>query len=76
MMVKSYDMTYDFNTNICKYRLAIKWCAQDTSNADNVGIWSLYIIRAEDDITPNHAYWGDCLWTNGINIGKVYDGEW
>lgn len=74
---KYYDITYDFTTTVEKYRMAIKWYVKDTSDSKNLGIWSLYIIKYEDDPSKDeHAYWGDGLWTDGIHIGTVYEGEW
>lgn len=68
---KSYDCTYDFETTQDKYRLAMEIVTVDTTDADNIGIRSLYIIRFEDDTRPNFAYWGDGEHTPGINIGKT-----
>ena len=68
---KSYDRTYDFETTQDKYRLAMEIITVDTTDADNIGIRSLYIIRFEDDTRPNFAYWGDGEHTPGINIGKT-----
>ena len=68
---KSYDCTYDFETTQDKYRLAMEIITVDTTDADNIGIRSLYIIRFEDDTRPNFAYWGDGEHTPGINIGKT-----
>ena len=68
---KSYDCTYDFETSKDKYRLAMEIITVDTTDADNIGIRSLYIIRFEDDTDQNCAYWGDGEHTPGINIGKT-----
>ena len=68
---KSYDCTYDFETSKDKYRLAMEIITVDTTDADNIGIRSLYIIRFEDDTDPNCAYRGDGAYTTGINIGKT-----
>ena len=68
---KSYDCTYDFETSKDKYRLAMEIVTVDTTDADNIGIRSLYIIRFEDDTDQNCAYWGDGEHTPGINIGKT-----
>ena len=68
---KSYDCTYDFETTQDKYRLAMEIITVDTTDADNIGIRSLYIIRFEDDTDQNCAYWGDGEHTPGINIGKT-----
>ena len=61
--------TYDIDTGEQIYRLAIRTVVIDTLSPDNVGIWSLYIIKMEDDPTPNYAYRGDGKDTPGINIG-------
>lgn len=75
--IKYYEITYDFTTTVETYRMAVKWYVKDTKHSENLGIWSLYFIKYEDDITKDeHAYWGDGLWTDGINIGTVYEGEW
>ena len=66
-----YDATYDFETAQDKYRLWMEIITVDTTDADNVGIRSLYIIRFEDDTDQNCAYWGDGEHTPGINIGKT-----
>ena len=68
---KSYDCTYDFETSKDKYRLAMEIITVDTTDADNIGIRSLYIIRFEDDTDQNCAYRGDGAYTPGINIGKT-----
>ena len=68
---KSYDCTYDFETTQDKYRLAMEIITVDTTDADNIGIRSLYIIRFEDDTDQNCAYRGDGEHTPGINIGKT-----
>ena len=50
------------------YRIAIQSFTVDTANPNNVGIWSLYIIKAEDDEDPYSAYRGDGKYTPGIHI--------
>ena len=47
------------------------WANEDTADADNVGIRSLYIIRLADDTDPQFAYRGDEKYTPGININKT-----
>ena len=66
-----YDATYDFETAQDKYRLWMEIITVDTTDADNVGIRSLYIIRFEDDTRTDFAYRGDGEHTPGINIGKT-----
>ena len=62
----------DVTTSVETYRIAFYYCTEYTTDKDSVGIWSMYIIKKKDDITPEYAYGGDGLWTPGINIGKVY----
>lgn len=64
---KSIQSTFDVETKEGNYRFAIKTFIKDTADSDNVGIHSLYIIKAENsDI--QFAYWGDGKWTPGIVI--------
>ena len=68
---KKYEIysTYDVKTSETTYRIAIYEITEDTVTPENIGIYSLYIIKMEDDIDPQYAYWGDDKWTEGINIG-------
>ena len=63
--------TYDVETTRDKYRFAMEFMLQDTADADNVGIRSLYVIRLADDPEPQRAYRGDGEDTPGINIYKA-----
>ena len=63
--------TYDVETTQDKYRFAMEFMLQDTADADNVGIRSLYVIRLADDPEPQRAYRGDGEDTPGINIYKA-----
>ena len=63
------ESTYDIKTTKCDYRLAISYVTKDTENNDNIGLHSLYIIKLEDDLNPDLAYWGDNKFTPGIQIG-------
>ena len=38
--------------------------------AKNIGIWSFYIIKLQDDTDPQFAYRGDDKFTPGINFNK------
>ena len=67
----SKQYSYDVVTTEGKYRLAIKEYTMDTANPDNVGIYSLYIINAEDDPYTEYAYGGDAQWTIGIHFNVV-----
>lgn len=64
---KSIQSTYMVKTDEQIYRIAIKEFVQDTSDIDNVGIYSLYIIK-EENSDPEFAYWGDGKWSPGIII--------
>lgn len=44
--------TYDVETTQDQYRFAMEFMLQDTADADNVGIRSLYVIRLADDPNP------------------------
>ena len=67
------ESTYDFKLGDKSYRLAFIYCDKDTSNSDNEGIISMYIIKAEDDTDLSFAYRGDIIPKNGINIGIKND---
>ncbi len=70
---KWYNMSYDVTTSVEIYRMAFIWCVKDTSDDNNEGIESYYILKASDDPNyPQYSYGGDGAWTPGINIGKVY----
>ena len=71
--VTSYDMTYDVETTEEKYRFAIYYVVLDTADVKNVGIQSLYIIKAQDDTNLQFPYWGDGKNTPGINIDVKND---
>lgn len=66
------NMSYDVFTNKNTYRIAIIWHILDTADKGNVGIWSLYVIKFEDDIYPTYSYGGDGNWTPGLHIGKTF----
>ena len=69
---KEIYTTYDFTTTEGDYRLAFLFCSIDSECPENVGLQSVFIIRAEDSDTTR-AYWGDDDWTPGITIeyGKI-----
>lgn len=64
---KEIFASYDVTTTKGVYRISILFCTVDTQTPGNVGILSLYIIRAENSDT-DHAYWGDDSRSPGINI--------
>ena len=71
-VIKYYDMSFDVTTTEDKYRFSIIWCVKCTFDKDNVGIWSLNIIRFDDDADPKASYRGDGSQTPGINIGRIH----
>ena len=54
-------------TNTNTYCMAIKECAEDTVNAQNVGIISIYIINAVV-WNSDYVYYGGGEWKQGIHI--------
>ncbi|MDR0425532.1 MAG: DUF5104 domain-containing protein [Clostridiales bacterium] len=66
---KYFQMSNVISTSNKTFRIAVYICEIDTANSENVGIWSLYIINKEHDIKTDYFYWGDNLWTPGINVG-------
>ena len=73
-VITYYDMPFLVKTSSTQYAFAIRWCVEDTTDAGNVGIWSLYITEYHDNFHDN-PYWGDGLWTNGINIVRESNAE-
>lgn len=51
------------------YRFAIKICYEDESDEMNRGLISLYILKADENTDLKIPYYGDGLFTPGINIG-------
>lgn len=66
---KYISFSYDVKTNKTVFRFHIDYCSIDSLDDNNVGIYSLYIIKMEDDTDPEFAYGGDRKKTPGINIG-------
>lgn len=60
--------TYDIVTDKGNYRATMKMISVDTNDSDNIGVWSIYIIKAEHDDDLSRAYWGDKKNTPGINL--------
>lgn len=56
----------DIETDIGEYRMAIKCIPYDDWDADNVGIWSISIIKRELDTDLSHPYRGDRKFRTGI----------
>ena len=61
--------SYDVTTSEETYRIMIYLITRDDACPENIGIYSLYIIRMEDDTNPEYAYWGDGKDAPGIHIG-------
>lgn len=68
---KYLSTSTDVTTTDNVYRIAMNWYVEDSDDENNLGIWSLYIIKYEDDVNTS-KYRGDGLWTPGVNIGKVF----
>ncbi len=64
---KEFYSTYDVETSKQKYRFAVLDFTIDTANPGNVGIYSFYIVLA-DNTDEQVAYRGDGKYTPGINI--------
>ena len=59
--------TYDFTTRDGNYRMAFLFCSIASENPDNIGLHSVFIIRAENS-DRNRAYWGGDEWIPGVTI--------
>lgn len=70
---KGPDTSVDYFANRTYYGICFEWTIRDDEDEGNVGLWSLYIIQKESISRKDPAYWGDGLWTRGINIGKTAD---
>lgn len=67
--IKRSESAYLFTTSDKhKYQIAIYEYTIDTVNPNNVGIYSLCIIRAEDNENSEFVFWGSGK--AGINIGN------
>lgn len=71
---KYISASYEVKTTDDDYRLALKLCAIDTKYKENIGIWSLYVIKESKITYPEYAYWGDGKDKPGINIEVLWDG--
>lgn len=61
------EATYELQTTEEAYRVAMAFCVTDTTDENNVGITSIYIIK-EENADPEFAYWGGWVWEPGIII--------
>ncbi len=64
---KMIQSSVDFQTWDQDLRLAMLICTQNTKAPENVGLQSLYLIRAEDS-DLEIAYWGGWEWLPGIHV--------
>lgn len=64
---KEIESTYIFTTSEQEYQIAVYEYTIDTANPDNVGVYSLCIIRTKDNQDSEFVYWG--TGKAGINIG-------
>ena len=62
-----YSVTVE--TTVGKYHIAILECVADDFDEENIGVTSIYIIKAEN-WQKDVVYRGDGNWTPGINIEK------
>lgn len=69
---KLLDMWYDVETTSTTYRFAIHWYMDFNEDSKNIGIWSLYILKMEDDDFPTIGYSGDRLFTTGIHVATPH----
>lgn len=67
-----YTFTYAVTTNEGVYYMDFEWCTREDFDADNIGIWTFYIIDAKDYMDNYYFYFGDMLNTYGLNIGKQF----
>ena len=61
----SYDVTTDKQT----YRICFEYITEHVYEPNKIGVNSFYIIKFNDDCSPECTYWGDGKDTPGINIG-------
>ena len=68
-MRKEIQHSVTIETTLGRYYIAILECVIDDFDEENVGVTSIYIIKAEN-WQNDHVYRGDGNWTPGINIEK------
>lgn len=61
------NASYDLTTTGGEYRIAFQFCSIDTTDPGEVGIHSMYMIKAEAS-NMEFAYWGGYKWLPGIVI--------
>ena len=63
---KELHAPFEVATDANEYRMMVKCIARDDWEADNIGIWSIYIIERAKDTKPEYTYWGDGKYQTGI----------
>lgn len=75
---KWYIISADIVTTTETYFLCSYWCELDTSDNNNVGIWSIFIFNYKDNPDKEFTFypgsWGDKV-MDGIHFVKYVDGE-
>lgn len=67
--------SYSVTTDKSDYYFYLKIVTRDTVNADNIGIYSLYVIKQSKYDNKDAFYSGDGFETPGINIDKTDTSE-
>ena len=67
--------SYSVKTDRSDYYFYLKIVTRDTVNADNIGIYSLYVIEQSKYDNKDVFYSGDGFETPGINIDKTDTSE-
>lgn len=60
------ESSFNVKTESNEYRFAMQYVTM--GNETDIGLISLYVIKANDDVNPDYAYWGDGLFLPGIHI--------
>ena len=65
---KEMRVPIEIETSTMEYRMAVKMVLYNEWNADNVGLWSIYIIDRSKDTDDDQPYRGDLEYRTGIYI--------
>lgn len=60
------ESSFTVEMDLCEYRFAMQFVTKGEDN--EIGVTSIYVIKASDDLDLNHAYWGDGLFEPGIHV--------
>lgn len=75
---KWYVVGGDIVTSTGSYFINTYWCEKDTSDKNNVGVWSIFIFNHNDNPDRDFSFypgsWGDEV-MDGIHIIRFKDGE-